>query len=157
MAEKAYLTREGYEKLCKELGHLKTKSRREVAKEIQTAREQGDLSENAEYDAAKEKQARIEKRIHDLETMLSRATIMEEHTVATDEIRIGSRVVLKKLDDKVEITYTLVDSAEADFASGKISVQSPVAQALLGHKTGDNVEMRLPVGNLKYTVISVGR
>ncbi len=154
---KIYLTSNGFEKIKKELEHLKTKKRREISKEIGKARAHGDISENAEYDAAKDAQGLNEKRISELEDKLSHAQIIDESQMSTDEVLIGAtaKVVDLKTDD--EEIYILVSEAEADFANGKISVTSPVGKALLGHKIGDTIEINVPAGTLKYKITEITR
>lgn len=156
-ADKVYLSREGYEKLKKELAHLTSVKRREISAEIGIARAQGDISENAEYDAAKEAQAHNEKRISELEEKLSIAQILDDSRITKDEVLIGATVKLKDVDSGEEMEYTLVSELEADFAAGKISVTSPVGKALLGHKKGQTVDIQVPAGTLKYRVLDINR
>jgi transcription elongation factor GreA len=152
-----YLSREGYEKLRKELEQLKTSKRREISKAIGEARAHGDLSENAEYTYAKEAQGLNEKKIAELEDKLSRAKLIDESAMAKDEILIGARVKLKDMDSAEELEYLLVAEEEADYAACKISVTSPVGEALLGHKEQDTVKIRIPAGTLTYKVIKISR
>lgn len=155
MAENVYLTRDGYNKLKKELDNLKLVERKDIARQIKEAREQGDLSENAEYDAAKEKQGRIEGRIRFLEDKLGRAIIIDDSQSDIDEVRIGVTVTLLNLDTNENIIYKLVDASEANFKEGKISINSPVGQALLGHKLEENVSINLPSKILKFKILSI--
>lgn len=155
--EEIYLTREGYEKLLKELEYLKTTKRRELSKAIEEARAYGDLRENAEYDAAKEAQALNEKRIAELEERLSCSRIVDEENIPTDEVLIGATVRLKDLDSGEELEYTLVSELEADYEEGKISVTSPVGQGLLGHKENEIVEINIPAGILRYKILKIKR
>lgn len=152
-----YLTKEGYEKLKEELKYLKTVKRRELSQEIGEAREHGDISENAEYDAAKEAQGLNEKRIHELEDKLSRARVIDDTNIPKDEIVIGAKVTLKDLDTGEELLYTLVSPIEADYKQGKISTASPVGRGLLNHKENDTVEINVPAGILKYKVLKISR
>jgi transcription elongation factor GreA len=152
-----YLTHEGYEKLRKELEYLQNTKRRELSKAIADARAHGDLSENAEYTYAKEAQALNEKRIAELESKLSRAKLIDESAMSKDEVLIGAKVRLKDLDSGEELEYSLVSEEEADFASGKISVTSPVGEALLGHKAGETVKIKVPAGTLRYKIIKITR
>jgi len=152
-----YLTREGYEKLLEELEYLKTKKRRELSKAIGKARLHGDLSENAEYDAAKEAQGLNEKKVSELEEKLSRVQIIDNENIAKDEVRVGATVKLKDLKTKEEIEYTLLSELEADFSQGKISITSPVGKALLGLKKNDTVEINIPAGTIKYKVLNITR
>ncbi|MCP4652481.1 MAG: transcription elongation factor GreA [Candidatus Omnitrophica bacterium] len=152
-----YLTREGYEKLSKDLDYLKITRRKEISKAIGEARLLGDLSENAEYDAAKDAQALNEKRISDLEDKLSRSRIIEDEDISSDEVRIGAKVRLKDLEFLDEFEYILVSEEEADYDQGKISVSSPVGKALIGHKAGDKVKVQAPAKTLKYKIIEISR
>ncbi len=152
-----YLTRKGYEKLMEGLEYLKTVRRRELSKAIGQARAHGDISENAEYDAAKDAQGLNEKRIADLEGKLSRARILDGEDMAKDEVLIGATVKLKDSDSGEELEYTLVSEEEADYSQGKISIASPVGKALLGHKENDIVEIKVPAGILKYKILKISR
>lgn len=154
-SEKCYLTKQGFEKLKEELKYLKTVVRKEVIEHIKEARAQGDLSENAEYDAAKEKQGRTEAQIALIETKLANSVIIDDQDFPKDEVCIGSTIVLKNLDDKSEIVYTLVDASEANFAQGKISIASPVAESLLGHKKGEEINVELPAKTLRYKIVEI--
>jgi transcription elongation factor GreA len=153
----AYLTREGYEKLVKELEHLKTTRRRELSRAIGEARAHGDISENAEYDAAKEAQGLNEKRIAELEAKLATANILDDENISKDEVLIGATVKLKDMDCGDVLEYRLVADEEADYAANKISVTSPVGSALIGHKEKDVVEIRVPAGVLKYKILKISR
>jgi len=155
--ENIYLTREGYEKLREELEYLKKVKRKEIAEAIEHARSLGDLTENAEYDAAKEAQATNEKSIAELQDKLTRARIIEEENIPKDEVRIGAKVKLKDLESGEQLEYSLVSETEANFSSGKISVTSPVGQGLLGHKENEIVKIKIPVGTLKYKILKISR
>ena len=152
-----FLTQKGYEQLREELELLKTKKRREIAQTIARARAMGDLSENAEYDAAKEAQGHLEKRIAELEDKLSRARIIENENIPTDKVYIGACVKLRDQDTEEESVYTLVSPAEADYTQNKLSIESPIGKALLGRKAGDVVEIQVPAGILKYRIIEISR
>jgi len=152
-----YLTREGYEKLMKELDFLKKVRRRELSKAIGKAREHGDIGENAEYDAAKEAQALNEKKIVELEGKLARARIIEDEDIPVDKAYIGATVFLKDLDTEEELQYTLVSEVEADFSQGKISISSPIGKALLGQKEKKTVEIKIPTGILRYKILKISR
>jgi transcription elongation factor GreA len=156
MVGETFLTRQGYEKLRQDVQSLKDR-RQQLAREIAEAAEKGDLKENAEYHAAKEEQQKVHRRIGELEEKLRSARIIEESTVPAGEVRIGATVRLLDVKSKDDVTYTLVDSAEADFAKGRISVRSPVAQGLLGHKEGEQVTIQLPAGPLTYKIVKVSR
>jgi len=158
MAEKeVILTPDGLAKLEKELEHLKTVRRREVAARIKQAIEFGDISENSEYDDAKNEQAFIEGRIASLEKMLRNATVVDEDNLDTDRVTIGSKVRLKDLARESEFEYTLVGSAEADPSQARISNESPVGKALMGRKVGEIVEVQAPVGTLRYKIVAISR
>ena len=154
---KVHLTQEAYDKLMKEIEYLKTVRSRELSKAIGKARDQGDISENAEYDAAKEAQGLNEKRIVELEENLSNAQILDDSNIDKDKAFIGATVTLEDLDTERELKYTLVAELEADFAQKKISVTSPVGKALLGHKVGDVIAIKVPAGDLNYKVLKITR
>ncbi|MBU4312659.1 MAG: transcription elongation factor GreA [Candidatus Omnitrophica bacterium] len=157
MSESIFFTKQGYEKLRKELKTLKGSKRREIADALEKARHMGDLSENAEYDSAKQAQAVNEGRIYELETKLSRAKIIEGENISKDKVYVGARVRLVDTESNEEIDYMLVTEDEANFAEGKISISSPVGKALLGKKEGEIVNIRVPSGTLKYEVKSISR
>ncbi len=152
-----YITPEGYEELKKKWEFLKTERRRQLARDIGTARGHGDISENAEYDAAKEAQALNEKKIAELEEKLSNARILDDSSMPKDEALLGAKVSLKDMDTGEEFEYTLVSESVADFAKGRISVASPVGKGLLGHKKDEIVEIPVPAGTLKYKILKVSR
>jgi transcription elongation factor GreA len=154
---KIYLTEKGYKQLKDELEVLKTKKRRQLSDEIGKARALGDISENAEYHAAKEAQGLNEKRISELEDKLANAQIIDESRMSSDEVLIGATVKVKDIDTSEEEIYTIVSEAESDFSQGKISVTSPIGKALLGHKKGDVLDIDVPAGTLKYKIISISR
>ncbi len=152
-----YLTRDGYEKLIKELDFLKNEKRRKLSRAIGEARAHGDISENAEYDAAKDAQGMNEKKIAELEHKLARARIIEYENISKDEVLIGAKVRLKDLDSQEVLEYLLVSEAEADYAEGKISVTSPVGAALLSRKEKEVVEIKVPAGVLRYEILGISR
>jgi transcription elongation factor GreA len=152
-----YLTEEGLQDLKEELHRLKTKERSEVADEIAEARAKGDLSENAEYDAAKEKQGHLEAKIAKLEDMVARARVVDESEVDTSKAYILSTVRVKNLNNDTEHTYTLVSEREADISEGKISVDSPVGKGLLGQSEGDVVDIDVPAGTVKLEILDISR
>ncbi len=156
-AGEVFLTQKGFEKLKEELDFLKRVKRREVAQQLERARLMGDLSENAEYDAAKETQAYLEKRILELEDKLARARIIEHENISADKVYVGASVKLLDKDSGELMQYVMVSSAEADFAQDKISIESPIGKALLGHKKDDVVEIKVPAGLLKYQIIEISR
>ncbi|MDD2212651.1 MAG: transcription elongation factor GreA [Clostridia bacterium] len=149
------LTPEGLNKLEQELGILKTVKRREVAERIKQAIEFGDISENSEYEDAKNEQAFIEGRIITLEKMLRNVRVIEHKENNSDIVHIGAKVTLQDLECGDEFVYTLVGSAEADPMNKKISNESPVGKAIIGKKKGDIVEVKVPVGKVKYKIIAV--
>jgi transcription elongation factor GreA len=155
--KKIILSQKKYDEMLKELEYLKTTRRREISKEIGIAREKGDISENAEYDAAKDAQGLLEKRIAELEDKLSRATVMESIEIDADKAYIGATIRLKDLDSGEEVRYTLVSQEEANFQEAKISIESPIGKALLGHKKADVVEIAVPAGTLKYKILDITR
>ncbi len=155
--KKNYLSRDGYEKLEAELKDLKSRGRKEVADAIAEARAKGDLSENAEYDAAKEAQGMLEKRISELETALSNARILDEKDINTDKAYMLSTVTIYNHKIKREVKYTLVSKDEANFKENKISVESPIGQAILGRELGETVEVEVPAGKLKLEIKKIER
>lgn len=153
--KKTVLTYEGLKKMEDELQDLKVVKRKEVAEKIKEARSQGDLSENAEYDAAKEEQAEIEARIITLEKMLRNAEVIDEEEIGTSHVNIGNRVKLYDEEFEEDIEYVLVGSAEADPSTGRISNESPLGVALLGHKIGEEIEVDAPDGILNYKILDI--
>ena len=136
---------------------MKSKGRSEIAQQIQEAREKGDLSENAEYDAAKDAQGLLEAKIAQLEDTLARARVLDENNVDTSKVMILSTVYLLNHSTKKQVKYTLVSENEADMKKGKISIKSPIAQALLGKTVGDVVEAKVPAGSMKLEVLKITR
>jgi transcription elongation factor GreA len=155
--ESTYLTRERMVELEKDLRELKTNGRKTVAQKIAEARGHGDLSENAEYDAAKEEQQHLELRIAKLEQTLSRSTIIEAKDLPNDKIYILSRVKIKDMQTNDEFEYLLVSPEEANFEANKISVTSPIGKALLGKTKGQTVDITVPAGTLKYHILDINR
>ncbi|SHH48041.1 transcription elongation factor GreA [Tepidibacter thalassicus] len=151
------LTEEGYKKIEDELEFLKTVRRKEVAERIKVAISFGDISENSEYDEAKNEQAQLEERILKLENMLRKAVIIDESKVDLSVVTIGSIVKVKDMDFDEEVEYTIVGSAEADPYEFKISNESPVGKALLGRKVGDVVEVEVPDGIAKFEILEIRR
>ncbi|MBS4215558.1 MULTISPECIES: transcription elongation factor GreA [Neobacillus] len=155
-AEKVFpMTQAGKEKLEQELEYLKTVKRKEVVERIKIARSFGDLSENSEYDSAKEEQAFVEGRITTLENMVRNAKIISEGELAGDTVSLGSSVTFVELPDGEEETYTIVGSAEADPFEGKISNDSPIAKSLMGKKVGDQVSVQTPGGEMSVRIVSI--
>ena len=157
MNEVKYFTQDGLEKLKQELEHLKSVERPGISQQIAEAREKGDLSENAEYDAAKNAQGMLELKISKLEDTLSNARVIDESQLDMKKVSILSKVKLKNLRNNATMTYTLVPENEADIKSGKISVNSPIAKGLLGKKTGEKAEIQVPAGLMTFEVWEVSR
>ncbi|MBQ3900058.1 MAG: transcription elongation factor GreA [Lachnospiraceae bacterium] len=157
MEKKNILTYEGLTKYEEELHNLKVVRRQEVAQKIKEAREQGDLSENAEYDAAKDEQRDIEARIEELEKILKNAEVVVEDEVDLDKINVGCKVKLIDLEFSEELEYKIVGSTEANSLEGKISNESPVGRALIGHKVGDAVDVETPAGVSSYKILGIER
>ncbi|MBO4375016.1 MAG: transcription elongation factor GreA [Lachnospiraceae bacterium] len=157
IAKKNVLTYEGLKKLEDELEDLKTVKRKEVAKKIAEAREQGDLSENAEYDAAKAEQLEYENRIEEIEQILKYAEVVVEDNVDLGKVSIGCKVKIMDLEFNDEMEFKIVGSTEANSLGGKISNESPVGKALLGHKIGDTVKVDTQSGKIKYKILNIER
>ena len=157
MDKKNILTYEGLKKLEDELENLKVVKRKEVSQKIKEAREQGDLSENAEYDAAKDEQRDIEARIEELEKILKNAEVVVEEEADLDKVSIGCNVKILDIEFDEELEYKIVRSTEANSLKGKISNESPVGKALLGKKVGDIVKVETQAGELEYKVLSIHR
>ncbi|MCE2390715.1 MAG: transcription elongation factor GreA [Proteobacteria bacterium] len=149
------MTRQGYAKAVAELKQLKGTDRPAVVDEIRRAREHGDLSENAEYDAAKERQGMIEARIRQLEDRVARAEVVETGGPPPDRVRFGTTVALEDLDSGESVRYTLVGEEEADAGSGRLSVASPIARALIGKAVGDTATVRVPAGTREFEVLEI--
>lgn len=158
MTEKEiFLTAEGLKKIEEEYDELRTVRRKEVADRIKQALAFGDISENSEYDEAKNEQARLEERIAKLERTLRNARIIDDEDISAEIVSIGSRVTVKDIEYNEEIQYTIVGSAEADPYEEKISNESPVGRALIGRKAGDIVDVQVPDGVIKYEIVSISR
>lgn len=151
------LTKKGLSKIEGEIEHLKTVRRKEVSERIKQAIAFGDLSENAEYDEAKNEQAQVEERITKLENMLKGATIIDENNIDTDVVNIGSRVVVKDVEDNEEMEYTIVGLTEADPYELKVSNESPIGRALIGKRVADLVEIIIPDGQINYKIVEIKR
>ncbi len=151
-----YLTQEGYDQLKSDLDYLKTTGRQEAAKAIAEAREKGDLSENAEYHAAKDAQGMLEMKINELEKKLMNFRIIDESTIDTSQVVLLASVRLLNHKTKKEMNYKIVSEAEADLKSGKISVNSPIGQGLLGKKVGEKTEIKTPAGSMIFEVLEIG-
>ena len=151
----AYMSEDGYKKLVEELKVLETVNRPEISRQIAEARDKGDLSENAEYDAAKEAQALLELKISKLKEIVADAKIIDESKLKTDSVQILNKVELKNVTNGMKMTYTIVSESEANLKEGKISVSTPIAQGLLGKKVGDVTEIQVPQGKIKLEVLNI--
>lgn len=155
MSTVQYLTQEGFQKLKAELDELKTKGRDEAAKAIAEAREKGDLSENAEYDAAKEAQGLLEFRINELEKILSNARILDQSQLDASKVTVMTNVTIKNTKTGKQLTYKLVSESEADLKEKKISVSSPMGQGLLGKTVGEVAEVHTPNGSMEFEIVDI--
>ena len=151
----SYYTKEGLQKMKDELNFLKTKGRTDMANQIAEARDKGDLSENAEYDAAKDAQGLLELKIAKLEEAVGNARLLDGNNVDTSKVSILSTVKIKNQQNGMEMKYTLVSEEEADLKSGKISVKSPIGQGLLGKKVGETAQVQAPAGNIDFEVLDI--
>ena len=157
MSEVVYYTEEGLEKLKADLDQLKSVERSNVARQIAEARDKGDLSENAEYDAAKEAQGLLEAKIAKMEAELSKARILDESQIDTSKVLIMSKVTIKNSANGTKMTYTIVPESEADLKEKKISISSPIAKGLLGKEIGDTAEIQVPNGLEKFEIVDISR
>ena len=157
MSTVSYYTEDGLKKLKDELEHLKFVERPNISQQIAEARDKGDLSENAEYDAAKEAQGMLEMKIAKLEEMYAGARIIDESQLDTDKVLALSIVKIRNLNTKAEMTFTLVAETEADIKTGKISVNSPIGTGLLGKKVGEVAEIQVPAGLVKFEILDISR
>ena len=157
MSTVSYYTAEGLKKLREELNHLKDVERPRASQAIGEARDKGDLSENAEYDAAKEAQGMLEMKISKMEETLANARVIDESQLDVSKVLVLSKVRIKNLANNMEMNYTLVAESEADLKSGKISVSSPLGKGLLGKEVGDVAEVSVPSGTIKFEILSIDR
>ncbi|QCR22631.1 transcription elongation factor GreA [Pontibacter sp. SGAir0037] len=157
MSKISYYTAEGLQKLKEELAELKTKGRADVARQLAEARDKGDLSENAEYDAAKDAQGHLELKIAKLEEIVGNARLIDESSLDNSKALILSKVKIKNLKNNMVVDYTLVAEEEADLAAGKISVKSPIGKGLLGKSVGEVAEITVPAGKLQFEVLEISR
>ena len=157
MAKISYYTEEGLQKLKEELNELRVRGRQDIARQIAEARDKGDLSENAEYDAAKDAQGLLELKISKLEEVISNARVVDESTIDTSQVSILSKVKIKNKKNGSTVCYTLVSEEEADLKAGKISVQSPIGKGLLGKKVGEVAEIKVPAGMMEFEVVDIDR
>jgi len=157
MSKVSYYSEEGFKKLKDELNHLRDVARPKASQAIAEARDKGDLSENAEYDAAKEAQGMLEMEISKLENIFANARILDESQLDTSKVLIHSKVKIKNNANGMEMVYTLVAESESDLASNKISVTSPIGKGLLGNKVGDIAEVKVPNGVMKFEIVEISR
>lgn len=155
MAQINYVSKEGFDKLNKELHELKFVQRPFIAKQIADARDKGDLSENAEYHAAKEDQGLLEAKIAQLEDLITRTRVIDETKLDTSKVMMLSKVKVRNLATKKDMIYTMVSNSEADFKTGKISISSPIGAGLMGKKVGDIAEVNAPAGVVKFEVLEI--
>lgn len=151
----SYYTKEGLEKMKQELNTLKSKGRKDIARQIAEARDKGDLSENAEYDAAKDAQGHLEAKIAQLQGLVGNARVIDESKLDNSVVSILSKVTIKNKKNGASVTYTLVSEEEADLKSGRISTQSPIGSGLLGKKKGDLATIKTPAGMLEFEVVKI--
>src|SRR4051812_18283843 len=155
MSKISYYTKDGLDKIKSELSTLKSKGRTEIAHQIAEARDKGDLSENAEYDAAKDAQGHLEAKIAQLEDLMSSARLLDESNIDTSKVSILSKVTIKNKKNGASFTYLLVSEEEADLKSGKISTMSPIGKGLLGKKVGDSAKIKTPAGEIEFEVVKI--
>jgi transcription elongation factor GreA len=157
MSKVSYITEEGLQKLKAELEHLKNVERPAISRQIAEARDKGDLSENAEYDAAKDAQGMLEMRIAKLEEMIANARVIDESKIDTSKVQVMNRVKIRNKKTNAILEYVLVPESEANLKEGKISVNSPIAKALLGKKVSDEVEVTIPAGKVSFEILEISR
>ncbi|MBR5273499.1 MAG: transcription elongation factor GreA [Clostridia bacterium] len=157
MNKETILTEKGLQELERELEHLKTVGRQEIAEKIKVARSFGDLSENSEYDEAMSDQGKMEARILEIEYMLKNVKIIDEDNINTDKVIVGSKVTIKDLETKEKLTYQIVGFAQADPDNGRISDESPVGKALLDKKVGETVNVEVPAGVISFKIMSISK
>ena len=151
----SYMTQEGYKKKMEEIAYLESVKRPEISRAIAEARDKGDLSENAEYDAAKEAQGMLEMKIAQLKDLVANARIIDESKLNCDEVQILNKVKIKNITNGMEMEYTIVADSEANLKEKKIASSTPIAQGLLGHKVGEVVDIRVPSGMMKFEVVEI--
>ena len=157
MAKEILLTQEGLEELQAELHYLKTVKSAEIEEKIEVARGYGDLSENSEYDEAKSEQGKIYSRINEIEAMLQNYRLIDESEASTDVVGIGSKVKLRDMELKEDFEYTIVGFAQADPDTGKLSDESPIGKAILGHKKGEKIQVEAPIGTITFKIVSINK
>lgn len=151
----SYMTKEGYNKLLEEVSYLESEKRPAISKQIAEARDKGDLSENAEYDAAKEAQGILEAKIAQLKTLISNARLIDESQITTDSVQILNKVTIRNTKNNQKVVYSLVSESEADLKAGKISISTPIGKGLMGKKVGDVVEIKVPSGVISFEVMKI--
>lgn len=151
----SYMTQEGYNKLLDEITFLETNKRPEISRQIAEARDKGDLSENAEYDAAKEAQGMLEMKIAQLKDLVSKARVIDESKLTTDSVQILNKVKIRNTKNKAEMTYILVSESEANLKEGKIAINTPIGKGLLGKKVGDVAEIKVPSGLMTFEIVDI--
>ena len=150
-----YMTKEGYHRKMEEIAYLETVKRPEISRAIAEARDKGDLSENSEYDAAKEAQGMLEMKISQLKDLVANARIIDESRLGTDEVQMLNRVRIRNVDTGKEAEYTIVADSEADMKEKKIAISTPIARGLLGHKKGETVEITIPAGKVRFAIVAI--
>lgn len=150
-----YLTKEGYNKILEEINHLESEKRPAITKQIAEARDKGDLSENAEYDAAKEAQGHLEAKIAQLKNLLSNARLIDESQISTDAVQILNKVTIRNTKNDQQVTYQLVAESEADLRQGKLAINTPIAKGLMGKKIGDIAEVTVPSGVMSFEIMDI--
>ncbi len=151
----SYMTQDGYNKLLEEITFLETNKRPEISRQIAEARDKGDLSENAEYDAAKEAQGLLEMKIAQLKDLIAKARVIDESKLTTDSVQILNKVKIRNTKNKAEMTYTLVSESEANLKEGKIAINTPIGKGLLGKKVGEIAEITVPSGTMTFEVVDI--
>jgi transcription elongation factor GreA len=153
----SYMTVEGYNKILAEINFLESVRRPEISQQIAEARDKGDLSENAEYDAAREAQGLLEAKIMQLKDMISNARLIDESQITTEAVQILTKVKIKNIQTKATMTYTIVSDSEANLKAGKIAVSTPIAQGLMGKKVGAKVDIKVPSGTMSFEILEISR
>jgi len=151
----SYMTKDGYNKLVEEVNHLESAQRPAITRQIAEARDKGDLSENAEYDAAKEAQGILEGKIAQLKKLIANARLIDESQISTDMVQILNKVTIRNTKNNQQVVYTLVAENETDLKAGKIAVNTPIGKGLLGKKVGDTVEIKVPAGLLSFEILDI--
>ncbi|MDR0413687.1 MAG: transcription elongation factor GreA [Dysgonamonadaceae bacterium] len=151
----SYMTKEGYNKLLEEVNYLESEKRPAITRQIAEARDKGDLSENAEYDAAKEAQGILESKIAQLKTLISNVRLIDESRISTDSVQILNKVTIRNTKTNQEVVYTLVSESETDLKTGKIAINTPIGKGLMGRKVGEIVDIKVPSGILSFEIMNI--